>query len=135
MLSFTNRAPVLDRGDASLGLDGRSVGDPELPRRVCDRIGEILRSEAANPAWASDRILELAVRFRLGVLSQYLSRACDSTVQSGPFASLKYLGQSTAESVYLPKLMGCYEAEVHPALVRISQKSYETVVNVGCGEG
>jgi hypothetical protein len=135
MLSFTNRLPVVDPADASLGLDSRSVGDPDLQRRVCERIGEILRSEQANPARAIDRILELAVRFRLGVLGQYLSRVCGATVQGGPFASLKYLEQSTAESVYLPKLMGTYEAEVHPALARISQQPYETVVNIGCGEG
>ncbi len=135
MLTFTNRLPVLDRTDASLGLDAHSMGDPDLPRRVCERMNEILRSEPDNPVRAIDRILELAVRYRLGVLNQYLRRTCGATVQCGPFASLKYLEESTAESVYLPKLMGTYEAEVHPALARIAQKLYETVVNVGCGEG
>ena len=61
-------------------------------------------------------------------------------VQQGPFAGMAYLSQVRGHyllrgSVFLPKLLGIYEAELHDVLADIATKPYATVVNVGCGEG
>jgi hypothetical protein len=56
------------------------------------------------------------------------------TVQAGLFAGMEYL-PSCAEGCYIPKLMGCYEAELQPYLRMAVQRSYQTIINVGCSEG
>lgn len=56
-------------------------------------------------------------------------------VQEGPFAGLLYPWLEAGGSQLTPKLLGTYEEEVHPFLERILARGYETVVNIGCGEG
>lgn len=56
-------------------------------------------------------------------------------VLNGPFRGMRYpLGRSV-QSALLPKLMGSYEAELHPTLERWQTRSYDRIVNIGCGEG
>ncbi len=55
-------------------------------------------------------------------------------VQGGPFQGMTYIHR-THGSAFLPKLLGCYEAELHPALERIFAKRFDQIVNIGCGEG
>lgn len=55
-------------------------------------------------------------------------------VQHGPFAGMIYISESTG-SVLAPKLLGSYEAELHPVLQEMRARPYETIVNLGCGEG
>lgn len=42
---------------------------------------------------------------------------------------------TTVTGSYVPKLLGCYEAELHPAVERIVGTGYRQVIDVGCGEG
>ena len=55
-------------------------------------------------------------------------------VQNGPFRGLKYLPESTGSSL-LPKLLGTYEAALHPVLASVLQRPYDNVINIGCAEG
>jgi hypothetical protein len=64
------------------------------------------------------------------------------TVQGGPFSGMVYVPSSTKEasqwtlgSVLIPKLLGCYEAELHNILACIFETGYAEVLNIGCGEG
>lgn len=38
-------------------------------------------------------------------------------------------------SARLPKLLGAYERELHPALERALGRPYRRIINIGCGEG
>jgi hypothetical protein len=103
-------------------------------RQVLARIGRLAQGPAERPEQAIDAVLDLALGHRLQRLTYYLWQACGGVVQAGPFAGMKYLRRS-AGSLLAPKLLGCYEAELHPALARVARRQYEAVVNVGCGEG
>lgn len=55
-------------------------------------------------------------------------------VVAGPFAGMKYFPLSRG-SALLPKLLGAYEMELHPAIKTILTKNYTTIIDVGCAEG
>lgn len=56
------------------------------------------------------------------------------TVHAGPFKGMEYLGYST-EGCLLPRLLGCYEAELHEDLAAFATEGVEAVVDIGCAEG
>ncbi len=65
------------------------------------------------------------------------------TVQGGPFSGMIY-GTTTLKmqtcgwlggSMIVPKLVGSYEAELHPLMTRIVEHGYSRVVDIGCAEG
>lgn len=55
-------------------------------------------------------------------------------VVAGPFSETKYFPLSRG-SALLPKLLGTYELELHPAIATILKKGYTTIIDVGCAEG
>jgi len=75
------------------------------------------------------------VRFRRSRrLAQAIVESSGSAIQGGPFAGMSYL-QWAVGSELCPKLVGSYECELNPALTRVFERGYDTVVNIGCGEG
>ena len=57
-----------------------------------------------------------------------------NTVFSGPFAGMHY-ASNASEGALMPRLIGCYEAELHPFLAQVAQAGYERVIDIGCAEG
>ena len=57
------------------------------------------------------------------------------TVLHGPFAGLRYVRALSAGSTLLPKILGCYERELHPVIQRILGNDYSDIVDIGCAEG
>jgi hypothetical protein len=55
-----------------------------------------------------------------------------ATVQAGPFRGLRL---PPAAPFILQWLLGCCEAELHPALEAAIAAGYERIVNIGCGLG
>jgi hypothetical protein len=55
-------------------------------------------------------------------------------VLSGPFQGMRLLRFASGSGL-LPKVVGCYEMEIHPAVAASLRRGYRRVVNVGCGEG
>jgi hypothetical protein len=55
-------------------------------------------------------------------------------VQAGPFSGMKYLSTSRG-SALVPKIIGAYELELHPAFEQVIRRDYRTVVDIGCAEG
>lgn len=55
-------------------------------------------------------------------------------VLGGPFAGMTYVPLSVG-SAYVPKLLGSYECELHPAINTAIQEGYDGIVDVGCAEG
>ena len=93
------------------GLTGRLVA-----RRIRGHIDRFSRSEGL------DRILQ-----------QYVD-AHGTTVTGGPFAGLRHLGRA-AGSTTVPKLVGSYESELHPALAAAIGRCPPVVIDVGSAEG
>lgn len=60
--------------------------------------------------------------------------ADNRTILSGPFKGLRYLDQSSG-SVLLPKLLGTYEAALHPWIDEVLAGNYATLIDIGCAEG
>lgn len=59
----------------------------------------------------------------------------DSTVIAGPFAGLRYPSAEAAGSAYWPKILGTYEAELHPVIESIAHAAPVEVIDIGCAEG
>ncbi|GIM47100.1 hypothetical protein DNHGIG_26490 [Collibacillus ludicampi] len=56
-------------------------------------------------------------------------------VRNGPFAGMRYVEQSSG-SAFMPKIIGCYEEELHDILNRhVFKTDYDRIINIGCGEG
>jgi protein-L-isoaspartate O-methyltransferase len=59
----------------------------------------------------------------------------DSTiVQSGPFAGMDYLAEST-EGGLAPRLLGSYESELHPAIEAFAAADLDVIIDIGSAEG
>jgi precorrin-6B methylase 2 len=55
-------------------------------------------------------------------------------VASGPFRGMKYMPFSYGSRL-IPKLLGCYEAALHPLIEEVKARSPRVVIDIGCAEG
>ncbi len=56
-------------------------------------------------------------------------------VRAGPFAGLRYPVAEASGSSLGPKLLGCYELEIHPFVESAIANRPTRIVNIGAGEG
>ncbi len=59
----------------------------------------------------------------------------NGVVLSGPFKGMRYPWFKSAGSVVAPKILGTYEKELQPIMLRPAFQSYSKVVDIGAGEG
>ncbi|HEX8325712.1 MAG TPA: hypothetical protein VF595_17540 [Tepidisphaeraceae bacterium] len=59
----------------------------------------------------------------------------DLTTRAGPFAGLRYPTRSAIGSALTPKLLGCYEQELHPVVRALLSRQLDAVYDIGCAEG
>jgi hypothetical protein len=93
------------------------------------------------PENARTRAAELL--FRYGVMrlpnnrvTRRYVRRFGLTVRRGPFQGLQFPPEVVGRNPFLtPKLIGSFEAELHPWLERLAEKRFTRVVNVGAAEG
>jgi hypothetical protein len=89
-----------------------------------DSVGERQRME---------RALIRLNRWRQRLLvNTYRSRQ-GNAIHAGPFKGMHYT--SATEGATLPRLIGCYEAELQPTLMAMSREGYQRVIDIGCAEG
>ncbi len=98
------------------------------------RILEVLKSGAIDAETKMSAILEIGLAHRIARLTQRLAPLCGEKVLNGPFRGMRFPGPVT-EGCRLPKLLGCYESELHAVLEEAIARGYETVLNIGCAEG
>lgn len=67
-------------------------------------------------------------------LANRIIRRYGSVVQAGPFRGMKYIPESS-DGCLTPKLLGCYEEELAPAIEDIVADGCDTIVDVGCASG
>lgn len=90
-------------------------------------------SEGAEAVFL-DRTLRLLCRARSHRLTALLTARHNRRVLTGPFAGMDYTSEQS-EGAIAPKLMGTYEAELHPTLLRLAAAGITRVADVGCAEG
>lgn len=65
-----------------------------------------------------------------------LEKICkDPIVKHGPFKGLIYPDFTAFGSAIYPKIIGCYEREIQPAIDDACRKKYTEIIDVGCAEG
>ena len=77
-----------------------------------------------------------SARFRRSITApRFLERLKKSqTVVGGPFKGMRYDGESVC-GASTPKIIGVYELEIAPFLVKWSAICFGRIINVGAGEG
>lgn len=81
-----------------------------------------------------NQVLRLFAKYRSVLIQNTVIQACGTRVQSGPFAGLDFL-PSSAEGCHVPKLLGCYERELHGVVEAAVATAYDDIVSVGSAEG
>lgn len=85
---------------------------------------------------ATLQILNIAAQSRLSEIGDNLVSKVGRVVQSGPFKGM-ILPEKTSwgSGDVVPKLLGCYEQELHGPINWAISRNPEFVVNIGCAEG
>jgi len=73
-------------------------------------------------------------RWRQRVVRTLVLGQLTPRVMSGPFRGMRYIGGSAGSSYY-PKLLGCYEKELHEVVEMVCRQKPDVVVDVGAAEG
>ena len=100
-------------------------------------ISDLLERElkaGGSDAVKMNRALRLLAKYRAAALQAELVRRHGTDVIGGPFAGMHFIGQS-AEGCHIPKLLGCYEQELHPFVHGVAKRDYAHILNIGCAEG
>jgi hypothetical protein len=87
------------------------------------------RALAAEPEAMRDH-----AHLKMAALRRRILDQAGPTVLSGPFAGMRYDG-GCAEGWYLPRMVGCYEQELHDEVLAAAARGYDCVINIGCAEG
>ncbi len=89
------------------------------PLAMIDRYGQYRRYKRSD-APAAIRAIE--TRFGL-------------EVRGGPFRGMLYPAECAYSRHSIPRLLGCYEQELHPAIGQCLGAGYRRFVDIGCAEG
>ena len=81
-----------------------------------------------------DVLLRALAKWRSKVLANSIIQIHGRRILGGPFAGMEYLDHA-AEGALLPRLIGCYESELHPHLAALAAEGLERIIDVGCAEG
>jgi hypothetical protein len=104
-----------------------------LHQQIHSQLLDLLNRMPPGEAGLNDA-LRLLAKYRSTLIQNTLVQQYGTKVIAGPFAGMEFLAQS-AEGCHVPKLLGCYEEELHPFLKTLVQANYTTVLNIGCAEG
>jgi hypothetical protein len=102
-----------------------------------EHVEQLLRRQLDAPGALPDKLnaaLRVLAKYRATLLQNTVVQHCGAVVQGGPFAGMQFVAQS-AEGCHVPKLLGCYEAELHPHILAAAARTYQAVINVGAAEG
>ncbi len=83
-----------------------------------------------------DRIFQIGARIRRAKITSEIIKQHGFSVISGPFSGMALISDvSWGDGDLIPKLLGCYESELHPSIAKAISRRPSAVVNVGCAEG
>lgn len=90
-----------------------------------------LRSLLGESIWSLVQGTSTAPRHRLIRLCKEETK---QIVRSGPFAGMHYI-HDTMSGGYAPKVLGIYERELHPTILRLKTLGIRQVINIGAADG
>jgi hypothetical protein len=93
-----------------------------------------LAQQPVAPKVALLNVLRLAAKHRAFLLQNTLLAEYGPKILSGPFAGMSFV-QQVSEGCCVPKLLGCYEEELHPYIEQAIARAYPQVLNIGVAEG
>lgn len=96
-------------------------------------LARLVNDPALSQRTRMDRALVRLARWRQKLLVNTYRVHHGHAIFSGPFAGMTY-SQAT-EGATLPRLIGCYEAELQPHLLQLATSGYKNVIDIGCAEG
>jgi hypothetical protein len=67
-------------------------------------------------------------------MTALVQRRTGLRVRTGPFQGMRY-GRNAFASVYLPKLLGIYERELHATVERVCALQPDRIIDIGAAEG
>ena len=111
-----------------------------LNRAAADRLVDYTAAylQQGRPRQMDEQLLSTCLRLLLKWRSQTLSDRLVALhgrrVLQGPFAGMDYTSQAS-EGGLAPRLLGTYEAELHPALAAVTARGLQLIYDVGCAEG
>ncbi|MDE0809536.1 MAG: hypothetical protein OSB69_09430 [Alphaproteobacteria bacterium] len=105
-----------------------------LHEQALAQLQSVLGEDDVPPAEKLRRALRVTASHRAQLIGNTLIHRGGLKVRGGPFADM-LIPNHAAEGCFVPKLLGCYEAELHPVIDHIRARGYPNVVNIGCAEG
>lgn len=79
-------------------------------------------------------MLRLMAQWRATLLINTYQRHHGVKVYSGLFEGMEYVDKA-AEGCLVPRLLGCYESELHDDFRHFAASGVDTIVDIGCAEG
>lgn len=109
------------------------AGTPtRLTRAATERLLQIMEGEP-SPDRLTAALRHLA-KWRSMILDNTLAARGGAVVTGGPFAGMAYPVRAS-EGARAARMLGAYEASLHPVIEAIIARGYATVVDIGCAEG
>lgn len=105
-----------------------------MHEKTLAKLQTLLANDQMAPVDKLRRVLRLTANHRAHLVGNTLVHHGGLTVRTGPFAGM-LIPNRAAEGCFVPKLLGCYEAELHPVIDQIRARGHANVVNIGCAEG
>jgi hypothetical protein len=105
-----------------------------IAKSLVKSLREVLDRANVSAAEKLDDAFNVVAAYQAARLKPLLVARLGTTVQSGPFAGMRLLGR-VSEGAYIPKLLGSYEAELHPFIEEVANAGYDAIINIGCAEG
>ena len=104
--------------------------------QLTDAVDAALARIAALPPGAGRLAAQLRqlAKWRSLVLANTLSARMGDRIPAGPFAGMAYPVRA-AEGARAPRLLGCYEASLHPVIETVVARRPAQVLDIGCAEG
>ena len=103
-------------------------------QQILSALEGYLRDESLSPKARLTQAIRFLAKHRSNDAALSLIRVSGRAVRSGPFAGM-LLSEGVTEGCFTPKLLGCYEQELHEILYGLPERGYEAVLNIGCAEG
>ncbi|MCX8509932.1 MAG: hypothetical protein ORN49_13820, partial [Rhodobacteraceae bacterium] len=103
-----------------------------LTRAVTDNLRAQLAKDP-DEAHLAQALRHLA-KWRAQLILNTLAAKSGSKVLSGPFRGMDYAVAAT-EGAGAARLLGCYEASLHPIVEAAVARGYAQIIDIGCAEG
>ncbi|HYP91487.1 MAG TPA: hypothetical protein VEQ59_25140 [Polyangiaceae bacterium] len=112
---------------------GPSHANDDFHAGVLSRLVSLAK-QPVPPKVALLNVLRWAAKHRALLLQNTLLKAYGPTILGGPFSGMSFVRQ-VAEGCCVPKLLGCYEEELHPHIEEAITRDYPQLLNIGVAEG